>query len=122
VKQAHNLEVLGSNPSPATYESPGVYILQGSRLSRPSHALRDDGRVELLGGQEGELERRLAQARALTVRGLGNLCRVIVPDLRVQGRHQYQGVLDVGLNVLAVRFDPHYAVVNEGPCRSGAPA
>src|SRR5574337_141806 len=59
----------------------------------PDHLPRLHPGVELLGRDEAERERRLAQARAFLVRLLRDLSRLVVADVRVQRGHQHQRTL-----------------------------
>src|SRR5579871_3007246 len=56
----------------------------------PGHLLRPDQHVELLRADIAEPERLLAERRAVLVRGLGDLGRLVVADLRRERGHEHE--------------------------------
>src|SRR6185295_2158078 len=70
-------------------------------------------RVELFWRDEAQLHRRFLQRLAGLVGGLGDLRRVVVADMGVEGGHQHQRVLQVLADALAVGLDSLHAVLAE---------
>src|SRR5579875_3526087 len=64
-------------------------------VQRPGHVLRPHPPVELLFRHVPKLQRRLAEARALPVRGEGDLGGLLIADVGGEGRDQHEGVLQV---------------------------
>ena len=58
-------------------------------------------------------ERSLAQGEVLAVRLEGNLCRLLVADVRIERRHQHERVVEVFADALLVRLDAPGAAVVE---------
>lgn len=94
-------------------------MLSCSSSLRSQHVLRADPLVELLLVQVAQLQGGLLQRRALLVGRLGNLGRLVVPNVRVQRRHQHQRLVHDLVNVGPVRLDADDAVLAEGACAVG---
>src|SRR5262245_39290067 len=84
----------------------GVRTLRALRHSRPEahdavsvsrlgHLLRVDPRVELVGGEHAEGEGGFLERRAVLVRLLGDLCGVVVADVRIERGHEHQAAIEV---------------------------
>ena len=68
----------------------GPYAVLDSTLICARHALGANPIIELIVGQVAQFKRRLAKGRSFFVRVFGNLGRLVVPDVVVEGRHQHQ--------------------------------
>src|SRR5437762_12482635 len=79
--------------------------------ARADHRFRPDPFVELLAGDEAELDRRLAQCLAGLVRGLRDLGGLVVADVGVQGGDEHERVLEVVPDALEVRLDADDAML-----------
>ena len=78
------------------------------------HVLRPDPLLELFLSQVAEIESLLLQSRPVLVGGLGNLGRLVVADVRVEGRDQHERLVHQLVDLLLVGLDTHHAVVSEG--------
>src|SRR3989440_3114884 len=83
------------------------------------HVLRMHPLIELLGGDETELQRRFFQGDAFLVRRLRDLRRFVVADVRVESSDQHQRLPHQLRDALAVRLDADRAVVVEAPAPVG---
>ena len=61
-----------------------------STLFRARHKLRANPSIELIVGQVAQFKRRFPKCRSFFMRVFGNLSRLIVPDVVVEGRNQHQ--------------------------------
>lgn len=77
------------------------------------HVLRADEGVELRFGEESERNSGLLEGDIFRVRLFGDFGGVIVPDMRVQGRYQHQGIVQVIFDVFQVGFNPNHTVICE---------
>ena len=80
----------------------------------PEHVLWPDPLLELLLCEVAEIEGLLLQSRPVLVGRLGNLGRLVVPDVRVERRHQHQRLVHQLADLLLVGLNTHHAVVSEG--------
>src|SRR5690554_3342697 len=70
-----------------------AYHVRARSSSGMRHRAWIDDRIKILGADEVELERGLAEARAIFMRALGDRCRGVITDLRREGRHEHQRIL-----------------------------
>eukprot|EP00982_Pelagococcus_subviridis_P009441 30923-Pelagococcus_subviridis.AAC.1 len=104
-----------SDPGPAPPRSQ----LRRRRHLRRGHQLRPHPLVELLGRQQPQPHPRLFQRAPLRVRLLRDLRRVVVPDVRVQRRHEHERRPHELVDPLDVRLDPADAIFREAHARLG---
>ncbi len=68
----------------------GPYAVLDSALIRARHALGANPIIELIVRQVAQFKRRFPKGRSFFVRVFGNLGRLVVSDVVVEGRHQHQ--------------------------------
>src|SRR5207253_2033737 len=78
-----------------------------------------DDAVELLAGEEAELDGRLAERLPLAVGLLRHLGGLVIADVRIERGHQHERVFQVVLDLLPVRLDADHAVLGERPAGVG---
>src|SRR5947209_909593 len=89
------------------------HIHPSSLRSRVCHLFRFDVLVKLLACQESKLYGGFAQRYAFLVGILGNLGGVVVADVRIERCDEHERVLQVLVNLLAVKLYASDAVVNK---------
>lgn len=70
--------------------------------------------VEVLSGDVAEAQRLFLERRAVAVRCIGDLSGLVVADVRIQRRHEHQGLIEQFLDAGVVRLDTRDAVDVEG--------
>src|SRR5262249_10782033 len=83
--------------------SPRAFLRES--VARARHVLGPDPTVEVVRGDEAEIERSLLELEPVLVRVLGDLRRAVVADVCVERSHEHERVLDVLGDPLLVRFE-----------------
>ena len=78
------------------------------------HVLGAHPLVEVLSGDVAETQRLFLERRAVAVRGVGDLSGLVVADVRIQRRHEHQGLIEQLLDAGVIRLDTRDAVNVEG--------
>src|SRR5262249_47584412 len=77
------------------------------------HFFRPNPILELLSGQVAQLQSSVLERKVLAVRFERNLGGLLVANVRVEGGHQHQRVVQMFPDSLFVRFDAHGTAIIE---------